>query len=59
MATTVYSGTGNFAHTNSSGGNQRIPIYWLKIGGSFDTDFKKGIKQTVDWYLDNKTWLKN
>ena len=30
-----------------------------EIGGSFDTDFKKGIKQTVDWYLDNKTWLKN
>ena len=34
MATTVYSGTGNISHTNSSGGNQRILIYWLKIASS-------------------------
>ena len=34
MATTVYSGTGNVSHTNNSGGNQRILIYWLKIGGT-------------------------
>ena len=32
MATTVYSGTGNVSHSNTSGGNQRILIYWLKIG---------------------------
>ena len=38
MATTVYSGTGSVSHTNSSGSNQRILIYWLKIGsGSVNT----------------------
>ena len=29
MATTVYNGKGNVTHTNSSGGNQRIIIYWI------------------------------
>jgi len=42
MATTVYSGTGSFAHTNSSGGNQRILIYWLKIGGTFNNTMTIG-----------------
>tara|TARA_B100001250_G_scaffold333780_1_gene299498 strand:- start:584 stop:937 length:354 start_codon:yes stop_codon:yes gene_type:complete len=38
MATTVYSGTGNVSHSNTSGGNQRILIYWLKIAhGSSNT----------------------
>ena len=32
MATTVYNGTGNVSHSNTSGSNQRILIYWLKIG---------------------------
>ena len=27
------------------------------INGHFDTDFEKGIKQTVDWFLKNKSWL--
>ena len=35
MASTVYSGSGAITHTNSSGGNQRILIYWLKtLNGS-------------------------
>ena len=35
MASTVYSGTGSISHTNNSGGNQRILIYWLKtLNGS-------------------------
>ena len=25
-----------------------------KLGGNFDTNFEKGIKHTVDWYLNNK-----
>lgn len=35
MASTVYSGSGAITHTNSSGGNQRVLIYWLKtLNGS-------------------------
>ena len=29
MAATVYNGAGNLTHTNSSGGNQRVMVYWL------------------------------
>ena len=35
MASTVYSGSGSVTHTNNSGGNQRVLIYWLKtLNGS-------------------------
>jgi|TARA_B100000902_G_scaffold392325_1_gene444549 dTDP-glucose 4,6-dehydratase len=27
------------------------------LGGVYDRDFEKGINDTVDWYLDNKSWL--
>jgi|TARA_B100001758_G_C18409126_1_gene614315 dTDP-glucose 4,6-dehydratase len=27
------------------------------LGGVFDRDFEKGIDETVDWYLNNKSWL--
>ena len=40
MAATVYNGAGTFLHTNNSGKNQRILIYYLRIennGGSFTT----------------------
>ena len=29
MAATVYNGVGNVTHTNNSGGNERILIYWI------------------------------
>ena len=29
MAATVYNGNGTLQHTNSSGGNQRVLVYWL------------------------------
>tara|TARA_B100001029_G_scaffold177201_1_gene181440 strand:- start:884 stop:1915 length:1032 start_codon:yes stop_codon:yes gene_type:complete len=28
-----------------------------EIGGNFDIDFKKGLEETVDWFIKNKTWL--
>ena len=27
------------------------------IGGSFDREFKFGIKSTVKWFTDNKSWI--
>jgi dTDP-glucose 4,6-dehydratase len=28
-----------------------------KLGGNFDTDFEKGIEETIDWFKTNKSWL--
>ncbi len=42
MATTVYNGKGNITHTNSSGGNQRIIIYWINKDNSDVVDVKWG-----------------
>ena len=42
MATTVYNGKGNVTHTNSSGGNQRIIIYWINKDNSDVVDVKWG-----------------
>ena len=29
----------------------------IKIVKDFDIDFKKGLEETVDWFIKNKTWL--
>ena len=42
MAATVYNGKGNITHTNSSGGNQRIVIYWIYKENSAVVDVKWG-----------------
>ena len=42
MAATVYNGKGNITHTNSSGGNERIVIYWIYKENSAVVDVKWG-----------------
>tara|TARA_B100001250_G_C19148325_1_gene506879 strand:- start:101 stop:505 length:405 start_codon:yes stop_codon:yes gene_type:complete len=42
MAATVYNGKGNITHSNSSGGNQRIVIYWIQKDNSAVVDVKWG-----------------
>ena len=42
MAATVYNGKGNVTHTNSSGGNERIVIYWIYKENSAVVDVKWG-----------------
>ena len=42
MAATVYNGKGNVTHSNSSGGNQRIVIYWIQKENSAVVDVKWG-----------------
>mgnify|MGYP005992930271 CR=1 FL=1 len=29
-----------------------------KLGGHYDTDFQVGLGKTVDWFKNNKYWLK-
>ena len=45
------------------GHDLRYAIDFSKINKNFNwkpsLDFKKGLEKTVDWYLDNKNWLKN
>ena len=42
MAATVYNGKGNVTHSNSSGGNQRIVIYWIYKENAAVVDVKWG-----------------
>ena len=42
MAATVYNGKGNVTHSNSSGGNERIVIYWIYKENSAVVDVKWG-----------------
>ena len=42
MAATVYNGRGNVTHSNSSGGNQRIVIYWIYKENTNTVDIKWG-----------------
>jgi len=42
MAATAYNGKGNITHTNSSGGNERIVIYWIYKENSAVVDVKWG-----------------
>ena len=42
MAATVYNGKGNVTHTNSSGGNQRIMIYWIYRDDTDSVEVKWG-----------------
>jgi len=45
------------------GHDLRYAIDFNKINENFDwkpsLDFKKGLENTVDWYLENKKWLEN
>ena len=34
MASTVYNGSGTLTHTNNSGGNQRVMVYWLSANNN-------------------------
>tara|TARA_B100001094_G_scaffold319161_1_gene363618 strand:+ start:25 stop:438 length:414 start_codon:yes stop_codon:yes gene_type:complete len=34
MAATVYNGSGTLTHTNNSGGNQRVMVYWLSANNN-------------------------
>ena len=42
MAATVYNGKGNVTHSNSSGGNERIVIYWIYKENADTVDIKWG-----------------
>ena len=71
MATTVYSGSGAITHTNSSGGNQRILIYWLKtLNGSATMTIGNmsvnmsenqvfGLKLAINTYVNNNSSMTN
>jgi len=71
MATTVYSGSGAITHTNSSGGNQRILIYWLKTLngsatmtiGSMSVNMSEnqvfGLKLAINTYVNNNSSMTN
>ena len=49
MAATVYNGKGNVTHSNSSGGNERIVIYWIYKENADTVDIKWGDLSGTDF----------
>ena len=35
------------------------PLFTMSWVGCLETMFKDGIKKTIQWYLDNKSWWEN
>ena len=47
MAATVYTGSGNWSYTNSTGGNVRVLIYYC-YNNTSSQDYTAGVKQVIN-----------
>tara|TARA_B100001093_G_scaffold238073_1_gene228095 strand:- start:218 stop:604 length:387 start_codon:yes stop_codon:yes gene_type:complete len=47
MAATVYTGSGNWSYTNSTGGNVRVLIYYC-YNNTSSQDYDAGVKQVIN-----------